>query len=100
MLGFQVFWIQAITCPAEQQAGVGDAQKHVVQHALQHGRVHVEVWGQVLGGDGRPADESRQTLTHAQRLGKLPEKEKKEAFSWSYRIQHEEGLKAFFFYLF
>lgn len=35
----------------------------------------MEVGGQVLGGDGRPTDESRQALTHGQRLGQLPEKD-------------------------
>lgn len=61
-----------ITCSAEQHGRVGDTQQRVVQEALQHGRVHLEVCGQVLGGDGRPADEQGQALTHGQRLGQLP----------------------------
>lgn len=64
-----------VTCPAEQYGAVGDKQQSVVKEALQHGCVHVEACGQVLGGDGRPTDEGSQTLTHGQCLGYLPERE-------------------------
>ncbi|KAG7234895.1 hypothetical protein INR49_003632 [Caranx melampygus] len=55
-----------------QHGGVGDTEQGVVQEALQHRCVHMEVCGKVLGGDGRPADEPSQTLTHGQCLGQLP----------------------------
>lgn len=65
-----------VTCSAEQHRGVGDTQQGVVKEALQHGCVHMEACGQVLGGDGRPTDEHSQTLTHSQRLGQPAEGER------------------------
>lgn len=62
----------ATTFPADQCAAVGHAQKSVVEEALHHGSVEVEACGQVLGADGRPTDEQRQSLAHRQRLEQLP----------------------------
>lgn len=60
------------TSPADQHAGVGQTQQQVVEEALQHRSVDLEVGGQKLGADGGSADEQRQALTHDQRLEQLP----------------------------
>lgn len=63
------------TSPAEQHAGVGQTEKSVIEEALQHWSVDVEVGGQILGADGCSTDEQCQALTHGQRLEQLPVQE-------------------------
>lgn len=60
------------TSPADQHAGVGQTKKSVIEDALQHWSVDLEVSGQILGADGCSTDEHCQALTHGQRLEQLP----------------------------
>lgn len=64
---------QPLTFATGQNCGVGQKQQHVIYEVLKHGRVNMEVCGQVLRADGRATDHSRQHLAHGCAFQQTPE---------------------------
>lgn len=60
-----------LTFVAAKDGGVGEQQQGVVEEALKHGRLHLQL-SQELAADGRPADQQGQDLTHQDGLQQAP----------------------------
>lgn len=61
----------ALTFAGAEDGGVGEQQQHVVEEALQHGRLHLGI-SQVLAGHCRPTDQQGQDLAHHDGLQQPP----------------------------
>lgn len=59
------------TFAGAEDRGVGEQQQGVVEEALKHGRLHLQL-SQELAADGRPTDQQGQDLTHEDGLQQAP----------------------------
>lgn len=84
---------------AAKDGGVGEQQQGVVEEALKHGRLHLQL-SQELAADGRPTDQQGQDLTHQDGLQQAPgqsvgQTETKQITHQFFQSHRGEGKKLF-----